>query len=98
MRRPALIEVSLATVKDDVSGYVKQSARDEVLIPRHGKLVATLIGFAAGNPFPAIIGPAVIVRHCPLGKHKRAGPTEGPSRRPAPVGRRDARPYAAPVR
>ena len=41
-----MIKVPLATVKDDLSGYVKKSARDEVLITRHGKPAAILIGFA----------------------------------------------------
>jgi len=33
-------------VKDDLSGYVKKAAKDEVLITRHGKSAAILIGFA----------------------------------------------------
>jgi prevent-host-death family protein len=41
-----MIKVPLATVKDDLSGYVKKSASDEVLITRHGKPAAILIGFA----------------------------------------------------
>lgn len=41
-----MIKVPLATVKDDLSSYVKKSARDEVLITRHGKPAAILIGFA----------------------------------------------------
>ena len=41
-----MIKVPLATVKDDLSGYVKKSARNEVLITRHGKPAALLIGFA----------------------------------------------------
>lgn len=41
-----MIKVPLATVKDDLSGYVRKSARDEVLITRHGKPAAIVIGFA----------------------------------------------------
>jgi prevent-host-death family protein len=41
-----MIKVPLATVKDDLSAYVKKSATDEVLITRHGKPAAILIGFA----------------------------------------------------
>jgi prevent-host-death family protein len=41
-----MIRVPLATVKDDLSGYVRKSAQDEVLITRHGKPAALLIGFA----------------------------------------------------
>ena len=41
-----MIKVPLATVKDDLSGYVRKAAKDEVLITRHGKPAAVLIGFA----------------------------------------------------
>jgi prevent-host-death family protein len=41
-----MIKVPLAIVKDDLSGYVKKAAKDEVLITRHGKPAAILIGFA----------------------------------------------------
>jgi prevent-host-death family protein len=41
-----MIKVPLAEVKDALSDYVKKSAKDEVLITRHGKPAAILIGFA----------------------------------------------------
>lgn len=44
-----MIKVPLATVKDDLSGYVKKSAQNEVLITRPGKPAAILIGFADGD-------------------------------------------------
>lgn len=40
-----MIKVPLATVKDAPSGFVEKSVRDEVLITRHGKPVAVLVGF-----------------------------------------------------
>jgi len=46
-----MIKVPLATVKDDLSGYVRKSAQDEVLITRHGKPAALLIGFASTEWF-----------------------------------------------
>jgi prevent-host-death family protein len=41
-----MIKVPLADVKDDLSQYVKKAAKGEVLITRHGKPAAILIGFA----------------------------------------------------
>ena len=41
-----MIKVPLAAVKDSLSDYVKKAAKDEVLITRHGKPAAILIGFA----------------------------------------------------
>lgn len=44
-----MTKVPLASLKDDVSGYVKRSARDEVLITRRGKPTAIPIEYAHGN-------------------------------------------------
>ena len=41
-----MIKVPLAAVKDALSDYVKKAAKDDVLITRHGKPAAILIGFA----------------------------------------------------
>ncbi len=41
-----MIKVPLAEVKDALSDYVKKAAKDQVLITRHGKPAAILIGFA----------------------------------------------------
>lgn len=41
-----MIKVPLAEVKDALSDYVKKAAKDQVLITRHGRPAALLIGFA----------------------------------------------------
>ena len=41
-----MIKVPLAAVKDALSDYVRKAANDDVLITRHGKPAAILIGFA----------------------------------------------------
>ena len=38
-------EVSLSEVKDDFSRYLRESAKGEILITRHGKPAGVLIGF-----------------------------------------------------
>jgi prevent-host-death family protein len=37
--------VALAKVKDDLSGYLKLAAEQEILITRHGRPAGVLIGF-----------------------------------------------------
>jgi prevent-host-death family protein len=37
--------VALAKVKDDLSRYVRQAGREEIVITRHGRPAAVLIGF-----------------------------------------------------
>ncbi|MCY3024018.1 MAG: type II toxin-antitoxin system Phd/YefM family antitoxin [Planctomycetota bacterium] len=37
--------VALATVKDNLSKYLREAARDRIVITRHGKAVGVLIGF-----------------------------------------------------
>jgi len=39
-------EVALSDVKDDLSRYVRQAAKEEIVITRHGKVAGLLIGFA----------------------------------------------------
>lgn len=41
-----MIKVPLAEVKDSLSDFIKKAAKNEVLITRHGKPAAILIGFA----------------------------------------------------
>ncbi|MEK7686660.1 MAG: type II toxin-antitoxin system Phd/YefM family antitoxin [Verrucomicrobiota bacterium] len=41
-----MIKVPLAEVKDSLSDFIKKAAKDEVLITKHGKPAAILIGFA----------------------------------------------------
>ena len=38
-------EVPLAEVKDDLSRYLREAARGEIVITRHGKPAGVLIGF-----------------------------------------------------
>jgi prevent-host-death family protein len=38
-------QVALATVKDNLSKYLREAARDRIVITRHGKPVGVLIGF-----------------------------------------------------
>jgi antitoxin (DNA-binding transcriptional repressor) of toxin-antitoxin stability system len=38
-------EVALSDVKDDLSRYLRQAAKEEIVIPRHGKAAGLLIGF-----------------------------------------------------
>ncbi len=41
-----MIKVPLAEAKDSLSDYVKKAAKEQVLITRHGKPAALLVGFA----------------------------------------------------
>ncbi|MBI2226808.1 MAG: type II toxin-antitoxin system Phd/YefM family antitoxin, partial [Betaproteobacteria bacterium] len=38
-------EVPLAEVKDDLSRYLREAAKGEIVITRHGKPAGVLIGF-----------------------------------------------------
>lgn len=38
-------EVPLSEVKDDLSRYLRQAAKEEIVITRHGKAAGVLIGF-----------------------------------------------------
>ena len=38
-------EVALSDIKDDLSRYLRQAAKEEILITRHGKAAGVLIGF-----------------------------------------------------
>lgn len=38
-------EVALSDVKDDLSRYLRQAAKEEIVITRHGKAAGVLIGF-----------------------------------------------------
>jgi prevent-host-death family protein len=42
-------EVPLSEVKDDLSKYLRQAERQEILITRHGKPAGVLIGFASDD-------------------------------------------------
>jgi antitoxin (DNA-binding transcriptional repressor) of toxin-antitoxin stability system len=40
-------EVALSAVKDDLSRYLRQATKEEIVITRHGKAAGLLIGFAS---------------------------------------------------
>jgi prevent-host-death family protein len=40
-------EVALSEVKDDLSKFLRQAEREEIVITRHGKPAGILIGFAS---------------------------------------------------
>lgn len=40
-------EVALSAVKDDLSRYLRQAAKEEIVITRHGKAAGVLIGFGS---------------------------------------------------
>lgn len=39
-------KVALSDVKDDLSRYLRQAAKEEIVITRHGKPAGVLVGFA----------------------------------------------------
>ena len=39
--------MALAEVKDDLSKYLRQAAKEEIVITRHGRPAGVLIGFAS---------------------------------------------------
>jgi prevent-host-death family protein len=46
IRKTGMKEVSLSEVKDDLSHFVDESRKRTIVITRHGKPAAVLIGFA----------------------------------------------------
>jgi prevent-host-death family protein len=46
VRKTRVKEVPIAEVKDDFSRYLREAARQQILITRHGKPAGVLIGFA----------------------------------------------------
>jgi prevent-host-death family protein len=47
IRKNRIREVPLAKAKDDLSHYLHEAEREEILITRHGKPAGVLIGFAS---------------------------------------------------
>ena len=45
VRKGRVKEVPLAAVKDDLSRYLREAAKAEIVITRHGKPAGVLIGF-----------------------------------------------------
>lgn len=47
IRNPGVKEVPLSVVKDDLSRYLREAEKREIVITRHGKPAGVLIGFAS---------------------------------------------------
>ena len=47
IRKSRVKEVPLATVKDDLSRYLREAEKAEIVITRHGKPAGVLIGFGS---------------------------------------------------
>ena len=45
VRKPKLKEVALSEVKDDLSRYLREAEKQQIVITRHGKPAGVLIGF-----------------------------------------------------
>ncbi len=45
IRKPGMKEVPLSVVKDDLSRFLRQAEKQEIVITRHGKPAGVLIGF-----------------------------------------------------
>ena len=45
VRKSAVKEVPLSEIKDDLSRYLREAERQEIVITRHGKPAGVLIGF-----------------------------------------------------
>jgi prevent-host-death family protein len=44
-RKPRIKEVSLSEVKDDLSRFLREAEKQDIVITRHGKPAGVLIGF-----------------------------------------------------
>lgn len=47
VRKPGMKEVPLSEVKDDLSRFLREAEKQEIVITRHGKPAGVLIGFAS---------------------------------------------------
>jgi prevent-host-death family protein len=45
IRKPRVREIPLSEVKDDLSNLLRQAAKGDIVITRHGKPAGVLIGF-----------------------------------------------------
>lgn len=45
IRKPGMKEVPLSVVKDDLSHFLREAEKQEIVITRHGKPAGVLIGF-----------------------------------------------------
>jgi prevent-host-death family protein len=46
-RKSGVKEVPLSEVKDDLSRYLREAEREDIVITRHGKPAGLLVGFAS---------------------------------------------------
>lgn len=49
VRKSGMKEVPLSEVKDDLSRYLKEAEKEQIVITRHGKPAGVLIGFESEN-------------------------------------------------
>ena len=49
IRRSRVRQVPLSEVKDDLSRFLRQAEKEEIVITRHGKPAGVLIGFASAD-------------------------------------------------
>jgi prevent-host-death family protein len=47
IRRSRVRQIPLSEVKDDLSRFLRQAEKEEIVITRHGKPAGVLIGFAS---------------------------------------------------
>jgi prevent-host-death family protein len=47
VRKPAVKQVPLSEIKDDLSRYLREAETQEIVITRHGKPAGILIGFGS---------------------------------------------------
>jgi prevent-host-death family protein len=47
VRKSRMKEIPLSEVKDDLSHFLRQAAKGDIVITRHGKPAGVLIGFAS---------------------------------------------------
>ncbi len=75
-RKAQMKQVPLSKVKDDLSRYVRLAAKEEVVITRHGKLAAVLVGFESEEDwfdYPLESGPRFLDRIAATRKSFRSG-------------------------
>src|SRR5256885_16188772 len=49
VRKSRVKEIPLSEVKDDLSHFLREAARQDIVITRHGKPAGVLIGFASDD-------------------------------------------------
>jgi len=45
VRKPGVRQVPLSVIKDDLSRFLREAGKEEIVITRHGKPAGVLIGF-----------------------------------------------------